>query len=321
MGFFSSIGSVLGGAVGSIFGPVGTVIGAGLGNAAGSAIGGSSADDRYNQQMDFARSQDAFSRQYVQNAIQWRVADAKKAGVHPMAALGISSPQYSAASLPSIPSDSGSIDPMEFGQSLNYAATKAKDRQQQAQMVDLQMKGLELDNEYKQAQIDALKVDTLASSIASNQAWQSPANPTLNATESQGNLPVAPKKDGYIGEPEVQFNPTAHDPNVFTMNAGNDVTGLWEDKDIAGVIPLDLWPLIKANFIDYGSRLRGKIVNGMVYSNARNGWVSVNGPYGKEALADRLGLSNLVKPLRRTLNPRGRETFDPAEYARGYHTF
>lgn len=191
MGFFSSIGSVLGGAVGSVFGPVGTVIGAGLGNAAGSALGGSSSSDkRYDQQMAFAQSQDQFSRDYVQNAIQWRVEDAKKAGVHPMAALGISSPQYSAASLPSIPSDTQSIDPMEFGQSLNYAATKAKDRKQQAQMVDLQMRGLELDNEYKQAQIDALKVDTLASSIASNQAWQSPANPTLNAKESQGDSPI-----------------------------------------------------------------------------------------------------------------------------------
>lgn len=203
MGFFSSIGSVLGGAIGSVFGPVGTVIGAGLGNAGGGAIeanrANKTAQGYYNQQMDFAREQMQFQQDYAKNVAQWRVEDAKKAGLHPMAALGISSPNYSPVSAPSAPSYSAGsdIDPMEFGQSLNYAATKAKESKTQETMVGLQIRGLELDNEMKQAQIDQMKVDTLASSIASNQALRSPAAPSVNATSPVNTGLISPEGSAY----------------------------------------------------------------------------------------------------------------------------
>lgn len=192
MGFFSSLGGILGGVAGSLIAPgIGTVIGAGLGSTVGGGVDSNKAaktkQGYYNNQMDLAKQQMQFQQDYVKSVMQWRVEDAKKAGVHPMAALGMSNPGYSPVSLPSIPSSAGtdaSLNPMEFGQSLNYAATKAKDRQQQAQMVDLQIRGLELDNEYKQAMINQTKVDTLASSIASNQALGSPAAPTFTP-ESQ----------------------------------------------------------------------------------------------------------------------------------------
>lgn len=328
MGLFSSIGGILGGIGGAVLGgPVGAVIGSGLGGSVGGAVeankANKSAQGYYNEQMSFAQQQAQFQQDYARNAIQWRIEDAKKAGIHPLAALGVSNPSYSPVSAPSAPSyaDSSTFDTgSEFGQNLNRASFQAKTQEQQIQSarlgmesIALQNRGLSLDNEFKM-----LQIRQLASQLQNTAASSAPA-PKVNAKDTTG-LPTAPEKQGYVGEPEVQFNPTAHDPNVFTMNAGNDVTGLWEDKDIAGIIPLDLWPIIKANFIDYGSRLRGKIVNGMVYSNARNGWVSVNGPYGKEALADRLGISNLVKPVRKFLNPRGRERFDPSEYARQFYT-
>lgn len=187
MGFFSSIGSVLGGGLGFLVGgPAGAVVGGGLGGGIGSGIESNQANKTaqgyYNSQMSFAQQQAQFNQDYVKNAMQWRVEDAKKAGVHPMAALGFSSPSYSAVSAPSAPGYAmgNSIDPLEFGQSLNYAATKGKDKQQQADMVNLQLEGLMLDNEYKRAQIDQLKVDTLASSIASDQALTSPGAPTLH---------------------------------------------------------------------------------------------------------------------------------------------
>lgn len=187
MGFFSSLGGIIGGVAGNIIAPgVGTLVGAGLGSTLGGGIdshrANSSASGYYNSQMAFAQQQAQFNQDYVKNAMQWRVEDAKKAGVHPMAALGFSSPSYSAVSAPSAPGYAvgNSIDPMEFGQSLNYAATKGKDKQQQADMINLQVEGLMLDNEYKRAQIDQLKVDTLASSIASDQALASPGSPTLH---------------------------------------------------------------------------------------------------------------------------------------------
>lgn len=328
MGLFSSIGGILGGVVGSVFGPGGSVIGSGLGGAIGGAVDSNKANKTaqgyFNEQMDFSKQQAQFQQDYAKHVMEWRVEDAKNAGVHPMAALGVSNPSYSPVSAPSAPSvyDSGQFDTgSTFGQSLNRASMQAKTMEQQQQAaqlgfrtIGLQNKGLELDNQFK-----ALQIAQLASELQRNAASSAPA-PKVNNQTPEG-LPEAPKKEGYVGEPEIQFNPTADDPNVFTMNAGNDVTALWEDKDIAGIIPLDLWPIIKANAIDYAARLRGKIVNGMVYHNARGGWVSVNGPYGKEALADRLGIGHFVEFARKLINPAQQKNFDPSEYAKRFYTY
>lgn len=75
----------------------GQIIGAGIG-AIGSLLGGRSdkkaAAKAQKQQM-------AWDRHVLQNQIQWRVEDAKKAGIHPLAALGA---QISPASpLPGVP--------------------------------------------------------------------------------------------------------------------------------------------------------------------------------------------------------------------------
>lgn len=202
MGLFSSLGGILGGAVGSIFPGVGTVIGAGLGSAIGGGIDDNRANKKaegyYNKNMDFAQRQFQFQQDYIKNSAQWRVEDAKKAGLHPMAALGMSTPSFSPVSAPSAPeyASSSNFDPMEFGQNLNYPATKGKTAQQQQQMTDLTIKGLELDNEYKQAQIDQMKVDTLASSIASNQAFGSPPSPKVNLQEPTG-LPRPSVSDAF----------------------------------------------------------------------------------------------------------------------------
>lgn len=63
MGIWSAIGSILGG-------PVGESLGAGY--------------DSYSSEKSNYKSQ----KEFAQNAISWRVADAKRAGIHPLAALG-----------------------------------------------------------------------------------------------------------------------------------------------------------------------------------------------------------------------------------------
>lgn len=86
MGFFSGIGSVFGG------------IGSALGGVVDGLLGSDS--DKKNQQAaqahaDAQRAEDiALQREFAQNSIQWRVEDAKKAGLHPLAALGVSGYQY-----------------------------------------------------------------------------------------------------------------------------------------------------------------------------------------------------------------------------------
>lgn len=129
-------------------------------------------------ELRLARDQFEWQRQYAHNRLQWQVEDAKKAGLHPMVAAGLSPVSFSPVSANLSPNDYDWVS--DIGQSLNYAATKGKDKAMQREMLGLQIQGLQLENKYKQAQIDNLNVDTLASSIASNQALNSPSAPAVN---------------------------------------------------------------------------------------------------------------------------------------------
>ncbi|AXH73738.1 MAG: DNA pilot protein [Microviridae sp.] len=89
LNFGSSVGS--GALSGSAFGPWGTAIGAGIG-AISSLASGIMQDSSNSEQseLDYQRQ-----KEFAQNQIQWRVADAKKAGINPLVAIGGSSASYS----------------------------------------------------------------------------------------------------------------------------------------------------------------------------------------------------------------------------------
>ena len=82
--FFKSsagaLGQLAGGALG---GPLGSVIGGSIGGSIEQGF-------RDKQQRQRLTDERNFQREFAQNSIQWRAADAKKAGVHPLAALGAS---------------------------------------------------------------------------------------------------------------------------------------------------------------------------------------------------------------------------------------
>lgn len=64
---------------------MGPILGA-AGIGAASALGGGLLSSSSNKKA--ARRAERFNREVLQNAVQWRVADAKRAGVHPLFALG-----------------------------------------------------------------------------------------------------------------------------------------------------------------------------------------------------------------------------------------
>ena len=85
-------GSLLGSAAG---GPLGGVVGGMLGGGM---------QQQYQQEQQFGRdkywfaAQEAQAKEFAQNNIQWKVDDANKAGIHPLAALGVQ-PQSAPASM------------------------------------------------------------------------------------------------------------------------------------------------------------------------------------------------------------------------------
>lgn len=63
-------------------------------NLFGGLLGKSSADKANETNAAMAAQNIALQREFAQNAIQWKVADAKAAGLHPLAALGASTTSF-----------------------------------------------------------------------------------------------------------------------------------------------------------------------------------------------------------------------------------
>jgi len=97
----------------------------------------------------------------ARNAIQYRVEDAKKAGVHPLYALGAPTMSYSPVSVGGM-SDFGNAG-QDIGRALSAGQPKAAQLsayQERAQALDLE--GKSLDNDYKRAQLARLRQEVLS---------------------------------------------------------------------------------------------------------------------------------------------------------------
>lgn len=162
------------GAVGGAIGAVGSLIGGGI----------SASQSRANANLNYSAQ-----REFAQNGIRWRVEDAKKAGIHPLYALGASTASFSPVS--GYGGDFGISDALNsFGQGIDRAAqakmTKEEraieqanlERQEVMQLADLNMRQHESD-----ARVNALNAsayrDYVAARAAVTNQQQVPAMPSL----------------------------------------------------------------------------------------------------------------------------------------------
>lgn len=126
----------------------GSLIGAGA-NLLGGLFGQSSADKRAQENI-------ALQREFAQNAIQWKVADAKAAGIHPLFALGANTTSFS-----NVAGDTSLGDAIkESGQDIGRAVGATADKEARA----LTLRAAQLDVERKGLENDVLRAE-LASSV------------------------------------------------------------------------------------------------------------------------------------------------------------
>lgn len=132
---------------GAAFGPLGMAGGA----AVGGIIAANSAADKQRQ----ANEQNiAMQREFAQMGIQWKVNDAKAAGIHPLAALGAQTNQFT-ANIGAEPTP----DLAGMGQDIYRAAAATQTADQRAlstlqiQSAQLDLEGKALDNQLKQSQL------------------------------------------------------------------------------------------------------------------------------------------------------------------------
>lgn len=129
---------------------LGEIIGAGA-SLLGGLFGKKSADKANEENIKL-------QREFAQQGIQWKVADAKKAGIHPLAALGAQTVSFS----PSVVGDNAlgtgiAQAGQDIGRAINSTSTvEAKTAQLSLQMAEEQLKGLRLDNAGKGIQNAAL---------------------------------------------------------------------------------------------------------------------------------------------------------------------
>lgn len=162
-------------------------------------------------QKETAEKNIALQKEFAKSGLQWRVEDAKKAGIHPVAALGASGTSFSPISIsePSPPRlrDSPDIGDVlgSMGQNISRAiqATASLGDRLDLQMKEEQLKGMKLDN--------ALRSQRLAPPAPSQVGPAMPTEPVIQPDVSftkttRGGLAPVPS-EAFADRAEDQWLP------------------------------------------------------------------------------------------------------------------
>lgn len=176
MGLFGSIGSAIGG----IASGIGSIIGSNNSAASAEAIN----QANYEHQKEFA-----------QNGIRWKVADAKAAGLHPLAALGAQTSGYTPSAVVGDSPDFSFL--RDIGQDVgraidakSTAAERAANKAKIDQGTNLELEGKALDNDYKRALIRGETQDQALrlANAAVRASWSQQLPPAMPSLAPDGSL-------------------------------------------------------------------------------------------------------------------------------------
>lgn len=120
---------------------------------AGGLMNRSSANDANDMQREMAGQSLQLQRDMAQHGIRWRVEDAKRAGIHPIFAMGANLPSASPVSV--FPSQADNSFMGEVGSHLGRAidATRTPEERQETRLEALTIRRAELENDLLESQI------------------------------------------------------------------------------------------------------------------------------------------------------------------------
>lgn len=204
-------------------------------SAGASLLGGwmnSRATDKANaanlaNQQAHADRQIALQKKFAQEGIRWRVEDAKKAGIHPLYALGAQTPSYTPVSASFNQSANTSMGSamanagQDIGRAINATRTGSERMDAYTKSVQaLNLKNLELDTQIKET--------ALASSV---QRLRQQSNPPIPG--------VVPEADKYEERPKLSIGgvPWQTSPGNTPGKAAED-----QYQDVGNIFAVDnLW--------------------------------------------------------------------------------
>lgn len=150
MGFLSSLGNAVS-SIGQSFGGL-------LGGVGGALISSNAQEKQNDKQIEL-------QREFAQNGIQWKVEDAKKAGIHPLYALGAQTVSYSPMSVGT--PDYSSIG-AQFGQNLG-SALQGREQQAKQQLYNDKLQDLDLETRSLQNDLLRAQISQINTSLAQGQ--------------------------------------------------------------------------------------------------------------------------------------------------------
>lgn len=238
-------------------------IAAGIGSIAGGLISAHNArsmwDRNYGAQKEFA-----------QNGVRWKVEDAKRAGIHPLFALGASTRSFSPVQ--GYSGDFGVSDAAtEFGQGISRAIEAKKTREEREreearqQMKDVfELARFKQEQRYNDAQIRLIDSEIARNRVASMVTLRDhalppamPGSPTL--LPGQGDAPPSGTKEAPYWDKSIATIGFAHDPSgkKTAIIPSDDMASRTEDKLI-----LEWLPWVGAAFDNLRARVFGREVHG-----------------------------------------------------------
>lgn len=164
--------------------PIGSLIAAGS-SLLGGLLGKSSADKAREASERMAAQNIQLQKDFAQSGIQWRVEDARKAGVHPLFALGAQTHSFSPVSIDGGADMSMANAVSNMGQDIGRAVNAARSSPERAVALEaarLSLEGAKLDNDIKRM--------SLASGVQRMQQAASPPMPTSRSVVLPGNVRV-----------------------------------------------------------------------------------------------------------------------------------
>lgn len=149
---------------------LGSLLSAGA-NLLGGLFGKSSADANRASHESIANRNIELQKEFAQHGVRWKVADARAAGINPLAALGSPATSFSPVAIGNTSDSSMQTALTNMGQDLGRAVNATRtggERNEAFAVTALQLEGMQLDNDIKRA--------SLASSI---QRLRQNANPPM----------------------------------------------------------------------------------------------------------------------------------------------
>ena len=179
-------------------------LGGGIAGAVGSLVGGwlgYQGSKRTNQtQRDIAAGNTQNQKEFAQHGVKWRVDDARRAGINPLAALGANLHSFNPVSV----GTQNEMAPLaaaasDMGQNIGRAISAGKSKEERTANA-LKFEHMELQNEFLRTKVQASKA-----ALAKQTAPALPSNSGLPTT-----LLGAGQGDAYVVERPLERTHSAH---------------------------------------------------------------------------------------------------------------